>query len=165
MSFEIEAPIDVQKTTILGNDIEKRLIATNRFEKHEKPFPYFTMISDKNKCFGIDISTIANPPRKGSHYYSIMFILPEAFKKKYEEYLGDENRNQHYLLQNAISSTMSKYAVMKGAHVKTRAPASVAQSKKITMDIRMAAMTFKTNYPKMIAEVEKQVENYKKTMG
>lgn len=163
--MQVEAPIDVQKTAILGNDIEKRLIASGRFEFHkEGAFPHFTMKSDKDKCFIIDISTIAKPPRKSSHYYTIGFRIPDSFREKYKEYLSDENRQQHYLLQNAISSAMSRYMIMEAVHVKDRSKASLEVSKRIVMEIRLSAMTFKSNYPKLLKVMEEKVANYKKQM-
>ena len=158
--MQTERPIDVQQTRILGLEIERKVKESGRFEYRTTPFPHYVMIADKQKCFGIEISTIHTPPRKGSHFYSMMFILPESLKEKHPNLLGEDTFQQHYLLHNAITAVMSKYSIMKGVHVRQNQPAPEGEANRVAMEIRLSALKFKQNYSKMMAEIDEKIVKY-----
>lgn len=162
--MQVERPIDVQATRILGLEIEKLMIESPAFRSHEKPFKYFTLKRDEEQCIGIDVSTIATAPRKGSHFYSIMMMLPKSLKEKYPDYLGEENMQQHFLLHNAITSTMSRYSEVVGVNVRKGQPAEIGAAKAMLMSIRLKAAKMKAEYPDMLERVEQQIVNYKKQL-
>lgn len=160
--MQTERPIDVTATRALGLAIQKELQESGKFDFHPTPFPHFTLKSDKDRCFGIDVQAIHTPPRTGSHFYMIAFMLPQSLIKKHPDLLGEENYQYHYPLQAAITSTMSRYTIMKGVNVRQRQPAPAGYAKKVAMEIRMAAQMFKKNYDEMIKKVEEHIANYKK---
>tara|TARA_R110000772_G_C13310332_1_gene440627 strand:- start:30696 stop:31181 length:486 start_codon:yes stop_codon:yes gene_type:complete len=160
--MQVERPVDTQKTRILGFAIEKELEDCGRFNKVTVPFPHYQLKRDKEKCFGIDVSTIATPPRKGSHFYSIMFIIPDSLKQEHISILGDDTYDMHFLLHNRISSIMSKYSIIKGVSVRKGYETPEGHARKIAMKIRMEAMQFKGNYDQMMKEINKSIESYAK---
>jgi len=156
----LERPVDTQKTRMVGFAIEKELESSGRFDKVVTPFPHYQLKRDKDKCFGIDVSTIATPPRKGSHFYSIMFILPKSLKQAHSNILGDDTYDMHYLLHNRISSIMGKYSIVNGVSIRQGHEIPEGYARKIAMKIRMEAMQFKGNYDQMMKEINKSIENY-----
>ena len=165
MGLVVETPIDARATKVLGDNIEKRLMASKKFDLQTTPFKYLTLKSDKDQCFGVEVSTIAKPPRKGSHFYSIMFILPQSIRDAHEKLLGPGTYEQHFLLHNGISSLMSKYSVVKAVWVKQGEVASTEQSKKVTMEIRVACTMFKSNYPTLLKDINAMITRYAKQIG